>query len=280
MKRLILCMIVFPFIVIAQQGTYESQLHKQYEYAEQLFRQEQFYDAATEYQRLLYFDTLHIYAYSANRQIGECYRNGAQFGNAIQYIGAALRYAKTPEDILLLKIELVKLHILNRGFSSAFNILEEIDKDSRFATQKQATDYWRGWIYIFQDEWDLAADAFAKVDSAASLKEFCLVTSEKKYSVPFVKIASAIIPGSGQMMTGHIWSGLLSLGWNGLWGYLTVHAAVSERVGDALLIGDLLWLRFYTGNLENAEKFANEKNTQLFQDALRYLQDEFKGAKP
>ena len=89
-----------------------------------------------------------------------------------------------------------------------------------------------------------------------------------------------IIPGAGQFYTGHYFSGLLSLGWNALWGYLTVKAFIDERVFDGLIIGNFLWLRFYVGNIQNAEKFANEANIKIANKALSYLQDQYKGEKP
>jgi hypothetical protein len=46
------------------------------------------------------------------------------------------------------------------------------------------------------------------------------------------------------------------------------------------MIGSLLWWRFYTGNLYNAEKFTLEKNLNITNDALRYLKNEYSGTKP
>jgi tetratricopeptide (TPR) repeat protein len=279
MKRISLVIALCSITVFTQVDP-AGLLKQQYEYADRLYKQGALYDAVTEYERLLCFDTSKTYAFDANKNIADCYRRGAQLKNAIRYTGASLLFAKSKEDIHTQRIELVKLHILNRTYSSAFNILEEVERDSSIGIGKQEADYWRGWIYMFQDKWVLAAKSFANVDGAQDLCRFCLQTDDKQFSVKTIKVLSAIIPGSGQMITGHIWNGLLSLGWNVLWGYLTVDAALAERAGDAFLIGDLLWLRFYTGNIQNAEKFAREKNTQIFQDALRYLQDEFKGAKP
>jgi len=46
------------------------------------------------------------------------------------------------------------------------------------------------------------------------------------------------------------------------------------------LIGSLLWWRFYSGNIQNAEKFAIEKNLEITNSALHYLQDKYNGRKP
>ena len=100
------------------------------------------------------------------------------------------------------------------------------------------------------------------------------------YNVTLAKILSIFIPGTGQFYTGEYISGLISLGWNLLWGFLTVNAFVDDRIFDGVMIGSLLWWRFYTGNLQNAEKFALEKNLNITNDALRYLKKDFSGPKP
>ena len=47
-----------------------------------------------------------------------------------------------------------------------------------------------------------------------------------------------------------------------------------------LVIGNFLWLRFYIGNLQNAEKFVEEENLKISNKALFRLQHEFEGMKP
>ena len=113
-----------------------------------------------------------------------------------------------------------------------------------------------------------------------SLKILCENVSSDKYNVTTAKILSYLIPGAGQFYTGHYLSGILSLGWNALWGYLTVKAFVDDRIFDGFVIGNFLWLRFYVGNLQNAEKFAEETNLIIANKALSYLQNQYKGEKP
>jgi hypothetical protein len=88
------------------------------------------------------------------------------------------------------------------------------------------------------------------------------------------------VPGSGQIYVGEYLSGLLSFGWNVLWGYLTINAFIEERIFDGFAVGNFLWLRFYSGNIHNAGKFADEKNLEITNRALGYLQFRYKGEKP
>jgi hypothetical protein len=101
-----------------------------------------------------------------------------------------------------------------------------------------------------------------------------------KYSVNFAKIISYILPGAGQIYTGNYVSGLLSLSWNILLGYFTINAFMEDRAFDGVVIGSLLWLRFYRGNIQNAVDFAVEKNSEISNRALEKIQKDFKGIKP
>ena len=107
-----------------------------------------------------------------------------------------------------------------------------------------------------------------------------VVGGESGRSPVVAAVMSAVVPGAGQFYTGEYVSGLISLGWNVLWGYLTVSAFVDDRVFDGIMIVTLLWWRFYTGNLQNAEQFALEKNLNISNDALSYLKNDYTGGKP
>ena len=176
---------VFVFLllcisIIAQDTTV---LRQQFLLADELRNQGKLYEAITEYERLMCFDTMHLYGFDANKNIAACYRRGAKFKDAITCAGASLRYAKNPDDIHAMKIELVKLHILNRTFSSASNILNGMEKDSVHNCGSQEIHYWRGWVFMFEDNWQAAENEFAKVDSAKTLAQFCRNTDDKRYSL-------------------------------------------------------------------------------------------------
>lgn len=46
------------------------------------------------------------------------------------------------------------------------------------------------------------------------------------------------------------------------------------------MVADFLALRFYNGNLQNAEKFAVEHNSEVSNWMLDYLQNNYRGMKP
>jgi TM2 domain-containing membrane protein YozV len=271
-------LILFIFLSISICA--QSSLQKQFEFAKGLYNREEYFDAITELKRLNFFDMNNEYTFQSNKLTGLSYKGGGKFQEAIKYFTLAELSAKNSEDLFRIRIEKIKINILRRTTDNAFKLLDAIEKDERFSDKTDDINYWKGWTYIFADDWEAAAKSFAKIDHEHELKTFCERAYEQKYSVIFAKLLSVFLPGAGQFYTGNYISGLFSLGWTALWGYVTVNAFVEDRVFDGLAVADLLWFRFYRGNLQNAEDFTVEKNLQISNEALDFLQHRYEGPKP
>lgn len=275
LKYFLLVLLLHPFGLFSQES-----LEEQYQYAFKLFNEEKYFDAITELKRLNFFDKGKIYAFNSNLTIGEAYKNGGKFPEALEYFTLAEINAPNDSSLFLSKIFQVRVNILRRTVDRSLQLLDRISSDKKFKNYGNVIKYWRGWTYIFADDWEKASEQFASIDVNHPLKILCDKVCADKYSITKAKILSYIIPGAGQFYTGHYFSGLLSLGWNVLWGYLTIKALVDERIFDGFVIGNFLWLRFYSGNIQNAEKFANEENLKIANNALYYLQYQYTGEKP
>ena len=258
----------------------QSAFQNQFDFAKQLYNNENYFEAITELKRLLFFDETEEYNYEANNLIGLSYKQGAKFSDAIRYLTLAEINAKTTEELFQRRIEIIRINILRRTTGRALKLLDSLEADNRFKDRTDEINYWRGWSYIFADEWEKASFEFAKIDTVQTLSKLAKQVDDDMYSVTFAKTISYIIPGAGQIYTGEYISGLLSLGWNVLFGYLTVKSFIDERIFDAIVIANFLWLRFYRGNLQNAENFAGKKNLNISNKALNYLQYEYDGLKP
>jgi hypothetical protein len=270
--------LLFFFISLAANA--QNQLSSQFDYANNLFKAHQYFDAVTEYKRLLFFDSKNEYAFPANYKIGEAYKSGLKFDEAIKYFSLAEMSAANSEQKYSSKIEIVKTNILRRTTDRAHQLLDEMEKTFYTGVYKDSLNYWRGWNYIFADNWKKASECFAKISPSHELKFLCDGVEKEKVSVTFTKVISYILPGAGQVYTGQYISGILSLSYNVLFGYLTINSFAEERIFDGFAVGSLLWLRFYRGNVQNAEKFAEEKNIETSNKALRYLQNNYQGQKP
>lgn len=268
------------FLIVSINSYSQNALSDQYLFAKKLYDEEKYFDAITELKRLLFFDIDKAYDYEANQLIGHSYKMGGKFSDAIRYFSLAEITTSNEIETYQIKIEIIKLNLLRRTVDRTHRLLDELENDNRFAKNNNDIIYWRGWAYIFNDEWEEASSEFAKIDSTNFLYEYTSQVSDSLYSPAIAKIISYIIPGAGQIYTGEYVSGFLSLGWNVLLGYLSINSLIEDRIFDGLMTANFLWLRFYTGNIQNAEKFVLDKNQQITNRALDYLQNHYNGQKP
>jgi len=262
-------------VVLIAQVSFEEQ----FKFAKKLYDEEKYFEAVTEFKRLLFFDQAKSYKYEANLLIGLSYKNGAKFSDAVQHFTMAELNARTTDEVFESRLEVIKINILRRTTDRALVLLDSLAKDTRFNSNMGDINYWRGWAYIFSDDWESASSFFLAIKPNHQLASYCDSVDSDLYDVTLAKTLS-IVPGAGQFYTGEYVSGLISIGWNVLWGYLTINAFIEDRVFDGFVVGTLLWWRFYSGNIQNAEKFAIEKNLGKSNSALRYLQNIYTGQKP
>jgi hypothetical protein len=272
---------ILASIILAGFYTYaQTSFDEQFRYAKKLYDDENYYNAITELKRLLFFEKGSEYDYRVNMLIGECYKQGAKFTDAIRYLTVAEIEAKNTEELYQARIGIIRVNILRRTTDRAIKLIDSLKTDKRFPDKTSELNYWLGWAYMFADDWEKASSTFSGIDSLSVLKNLSDRVNNEMFSVPLAKTLSYIVPGVGQFYTGEYISGFLSLGWNVLWGYISINAFVNERIFDGIIISNFLWLRFYRGNLQNAENFAEEKNLLIANRALNYLQFEYRGLKP
>jgi tetratricopeptide (TPR) repeat protein len=254
-------------------------LDKQFDLANNLYYQKELFDAVTEYKRLLFFDKGKKYLYSANFMIGMCYKGGAKLDEAIKYFSIASSNSSGDEAYYDSKIQLIRCNILRRTTDQAILMIDELAKDKRFKGKTDDLNYWRGWAYIFSDDWNKASSEFCKINTDHPLKKLCEEVSSELYSVAFSKLISFIIPGAGQIYTGYYVSGFMSLAWNAALIYLSVNSFIEDRVFDGLITTGLFF-RFHRGNIQNAERFTLAKNVEISNKMLKFLQEKYSGRKP
>jgi len=271
----------FIFLQIISSIIYaQLNLGKQLQFANELFDSSNYFDAVTEYKRLLFFDDRAEYSWEANYKIGLSYKYGGFYDLAINYLKISELNGNTSDEIFLSKIEIVRCNLLRKTIATAFRLLDEIETDYPTDEFKDEINYWRGWAFMLNNDWENAAMEFSKIDSNHELKTLCMTVEENKYSIIFAKVISYLLPGSGYIYSGEYLQGLLSFGWNLLGGYFTIKAIGEQRIFDAFVISELGWLRFYRGSIEGAEKSAESKNMQIANQAYNYLKNKYEGIKP
>lgn len=271
---------ILVIILIAIANLHSQTLKDQFSYANELFNEGKYFDAITEFKRLQFFDSENQFSFQSNILIGKSYKAGAKFDDAIKYFTLAEISSRNDEEYFNSNILKARTNILRRTNHQAERILNELLVDTKFKSKENEIKYWLGWNLIFLDEWKKASKIFLENNLDTTLSNLCISVDDKMYSVNFAKYSSYVIPGFGQFYTGEYVSGLLSLSWNVFAGYLTVNSFIEDRVFDGIITANFLWMRFYSGNTQNAEKFALQKNLEISNKALNYLQFQFKGEKP
>lgn len=273
--------IVFVILIILSKHSFtQTSCENQFNLAKNLMNEKKYFDAITEFKRLIFFEKDSESIYLNYSLVGDCYKEGAKFDESIYYYTLSEINSKTSEQIYEAQIKIIRSNILRRTTNRALTLLDSLAANKNYSDKIDEINYWRGWAFIFSDDWQSASSEFSKVDSAKQLEDFCKLTDNKLYSVSLVKAMSFIIPGLGQFYTANYVSGVISLAWNVLWGFTAIKAFAADRIFDGLMVSNFLWFRFYRGNFENAEKFAEAENLSETNNALNWLQNEFSGTKP
>lgn len=273
--------LIVTFLFICSVSlTAQTGLGSLVDFADSLYKAGNYFDAITEYKRLLFFDEEGEHKFHANYFIASSYKEGAIYSEAVRFFTLAEISSASIDEIYDCRIEIVKINILRRSTDRANKIIDQMISDHRFYDKKNELKYWKGWSMIFSNDWEEASNQFRDISPDHDLFTFCSKVNDSLYNESLARIISYILPGSGQFYAGEYLSGSLSLLWNALWGYLTFQAFIEDRVFDGFVIANFLWLRFYNGNVYNAEKFVREKNSIITGRALDFLQYEYKGMKP
>ena len=158
-------MLFISFATFAQ-----SSFNAQFNFAKKLYNDEKYFDTVTELKRLLFFEENSEYNYEANLLIGKSYKQGAKFSDAIRFLTLAEINAKCIDELYETRTEIIRINILRRTTRRAFKMLDSLEADEQFTDRKDEIKYWRGWAYMFADDWEQAAQTFAELDSNHVLK--------------------------------------------------------------------------------------------------------------
>lgn len=266
--------LTLPIVINAQK----DDLSRQSDFVDSLYNSGRYYDAMIEAERLLFFDSLKLYHYSANFVKGRCYRETGQFKNARYCFELAAVNTPSRDEKFLAEQEILRVLILERRYSAFDKRIEVLEKV--FPEKSVIFDYWRGWRYAFSGEWEDAREKFSISDTSGELLKLCLVAEEKELSMTKGLILSALIPGAGQAYAGEYVNSIITLGWVAFGAWLVYDAIRADRFFDALIEANYVLFRFYRGNLSNTVDYINRRNLEIKNETLRFLQLNYKGLKP
>ena len=176
--------ILLQAITLFAQDSYEEQ----FKYAKKLYEEENYFDAVTEFKRLLFFDESNKYSFECNYLMGLSYKYGGKFSDALLHFSIADMSARTSEEDFDCRIEIIKLNILRRTTYKALTLLDSLAIDPEFKNKLDEINYWRGWAYIFSDDWEKAALIFFGDSNCTSVAVLCDSINNDLYNPQLSKI--------------------------------------------------------------------------------------------
>jgi predicted negative regulator of RcsB-dependent stress response len=235
------------------------------QFADSLYKQGDFYNSATEYERYLFYnpnDTLSLiikqklarsYLKSNEIERGEKILNGLNIPKS--EIDLARLYI-SQNELFKAKIELNDLLLFNNNISDSI---------------KKEINYLLGTIALLEKEPKQAIDYFTQAQDNFLVAEAKQLTDLPKKNILMSQIMSSIIPGTGEMYSGKYGWGFLSLLVNTASIYGIIYAYKHKYYVDAALIFSMLFTRFYNGSRNNAKVYAQSYNERIYQEKLKHI---------
>ncbi|HDR06284.1 MAG TPA: hypothetical protein ENN88_01480 [Candidatus Coatesbacteria bacterium] len=269
MKRLLIILLLAAGPGRAAQGlelTDEGQLA----FARELLGRGEFFKAVLEYERLLHFFPTSPLADEAAFGVGLAYDGAGEYAAA----GAAYRQflADHPASGLVPRVRLAlgRSLALGRDYANARQELESLAGESPPLETSGRARILSGLTFL--PTWELASAETEFLRAAGDFSgepegelgaELARVAARRtelpRVSPGFASLASAVVPGLGQVIAGNLWDGVLALTANALWVGAAWWAAEEGEFAAAALAG-LLGAGFYLGNVYNAGQAAEEFN--------------------
>lgn len=203
-------------------------------FADSLYSNGDYYRAITEYKRLLQgglTDSAPVYY-----KISSCYYNSQRYKPALEFYSKAMQIA---DNDTVLQDTLVKFSylLLRSGYLGQVRVVLD-------GVNTPEADKILALSYFYEYRWE---------DGACFVPDFHGLAPGK------VLFCSALLPGSGQMITGHVKEGIISCILNVGLGYLSYQQAQKhDWLNFSVLFSQ--FLRFYQGNLVATQEFVVKEN--------------------
>lgn len=266
-KTVIVFLLVFNLTPAAELTlTDEGQLT----FAAELFGRGEFFKAVLEYERLVHFFPESPLADDAAFGVGLAYDGAGDYGVAAATYRQFLADFPSSDLIPKARLALGRSLALGRDYADARLELDGLASESPPTESSGRARILCGLTYL--PTWDLASaeGEFARAagdfpsDPAGVLgDELARIATRRtelhRVSPGFASLASALVPGLGQVIAGDFWDGVLALTTNALWVGATWWAAEEGEIPAAALAG-FVGAGFYLGNVYNAGQAAEEAN--------------------
>jgi len=275
LRQLCLLLVV---ILLSALPSFASDTDSVFDFAESLYRDGDYYRAITEYKRRLHQNPDAVDAPLAQLRIGQSLMAGERWGEAESALQSLRDRYPQSREALRAQLLLAEIPYRQQRFSLAgerYRLLAE-DQEHNTAVRDQAL-YRLAWTRIERQDESLAMALLEQLPGqqpralAAALSE---APAAGHKSPALAGTFSALLPGAGQLYTGHRRDAALSLALNAAF----IGAAVEAFDNDSPILGSILVcfeLGWYGGNIVNAVNHAHHFNRDAQQSRLEELRQRF-----
>lgn len=275
-KYCIVFLLIFEFFLTELKG---QSLEQTFEMAQMELRTGAYEQAVSLFQRVLFFSD-GPYRDKSFLALAECYTHIHESGKALRFYDLAYDNAESDSLANEILFKKASLKLLDGRFMPALGDLFLVTPLRR--SDSIRLSLYLGTSYFGLKDFDRAHSYFlqciAPADSSSILKIDSLFHRNEKYhrlNPKAAKIMSIIVPGSGQLYTGHIKEGLNSLFLTGALALLTVNTMIRLSYLDAMVSVFPWFYRYYAGGLSNAEELARERiqehESEIYQALLELI---------
>ena len=260
---IIIFSICCSFFIFKPAAVYSQTINQTIAFADQQYELKNFEIALENYHRVLFFskDTNNFYLYN---QISNIYYELQEFNKAIKYFDLSLSACKNARMKYQIIFKKVNCYISLRNFQYGLIELFSIN-DSIPVNIQQQKNFYLGICFFGLKNFKSSEKYFIKsltpscIEQKQAVHELFL---DKKLNKPNPKTAlilSIILPGTGQIFSGEIKSGINSLLLTSTIAMLGVYLFYQYTLFDAVLFVSPWLLRYYQGGILNAKNFAEQK---------------------
>lgn len=251
-------------------------------FAQSLFREGDYLNAAHEYQRYLFLYPDSNQADFVQLHIAAAYQNAGRLDTAIEAYQVLIQNYPQSPFIKRARSNVAQCQLLSGNQATSITLLRQFLSDYPVSELAPRAQFIIGTIYMDEKNWTAAAREWKQVQTKypqtpfAEMSNRLIRTVQHAESLPrrspiTAGVLSTFFPGLGQVYSGRYSAGLYSLLMVGVATAGTVYYTDQERYEVAIPLG-IIGLFFYISNIYDSlqsAKVFNQQHENQFRDRLR-----------
>jgi len=233
--------------------------------ADHFFAEGNYKEAITEYKRDLFYADKSEEKWLTMCKIASSYLFLEDKTNTIIYINKAKEFSTSDSLSDEIKLFQANSYLFFKDYQLSHLLLYRLVNFSKYSVIIDKAKRTIILKFILAHEWDELNNFLENNKITVSVDEVKKIIEDEKEKTLTPSLAgklSTFFPGLGQFYAGDVENGLNALLLNGLLVYCVLNSLIQKDIIDSITWSLLLY-RYYAGNIEKAEKIAENENFQL-----------------